>query len=489
MRGNVDETDPRAKAFAHAVNANDAAEIRSLFASHPELVTVVDAPWFSFASPALVHAAGTRARDVIDALIDVGADLDAVSIWENGPYSALHRLVDGATPESLELAEHLAARGALVDLHAAAGMGRTDRIREILDAEPGRVSKPGPDGATALHLARTPEVAALLLERGAEIDKRCIDHRSTPAMWAAGDREDVMLFLLERGSVPDLYQAVLLDDAGLVAAILDIDPEALHVRVRFGESHPHIGYGDKYVWALPGADTPVELARQRGADRTYRLLLGLSPIKVRLLQASRRGDEDALRSILGHDKKLLTSLTASELCEMLYGSEAGARILLGHGADPNVRDDQTGATALHHTAWRGLADLTRTLLDGGADVSLRERQHDATPLGWANENDQTEVMELILAHSDPDIVDAAWLGDADRVSDILREDPSLVDGLEQGRISPLRSAAWCGKTEVVRVLLAHGANPTLVNPASGKTALDFALAQGFEEIVQLLSSA
>jgi ankyrin repeat protein len=483
----VEGSDPRAIAFRQAVEANDDDALRSLFAEHPDLSAVIDEPWFSFDSPALVHAAGCRSRPMIDALVDLGADLDARSKWENGPYSALHRLVDGATPESLALADHLAARGAPVDVHAASGMGRVERVRELLDAEPESVSAPGPDGATPLHLACTPQVAALLLERGADIEKRCIDHKSTPAMWAAGDREEVMRFLLDQGAKPDLYQAVLLDDTSLAAAILEDDPDAIRVRVRFGESHPHVGFGDKYVWALHGAETPVELARQRDRHRTRALLLELSPPETRLLQAARREDDTTMNAILDEDPALLSRLTEAQQCEIMYGSAIGAEVLIDRGADPNARDDQAGATALHHAAWRGLEGLAQTLLDRGADTSIRDRHHDSSPLGWANENDQSAMLELLLSRRAPDIVDAAWLGHVDRVTALLSEAPTLVDGYDNGRISPLRSAAWCGQTEVVRTLLDFGADATLVNPFAGKTALDFATERGHEAIVRLLS--
>ena len=161
--------------------------------------------------------------------------------------------------------------------------------------------------------------------------------------------------------------------------------------------------------------------------------------------------------------------------------------MVEHGANPNVRDDRGGATALHHTAWQGLAEIARTLLDAGADPHIRDHGHSATPLGWANENDQAEMMEILLATQPPDIVDAAWLGDVARVREILADDPSLVDGLEESDVSPLQSAAWHGKIDVVRVLLERGADPSLPHVPTGKTALDFAIERGHDDIVALLA--
>jgi ankyrin repeat protein len=394
--------DPAALAFQEAVERGDAASVRGLLTQHPQLREELEAPVFSFGGKALGEAAARGHREVVDALIDLGADLDGRSDWPNGPYTALHRLVDGASPERLELAEHIAARGATVDIHAAAGMGRVDRIREILDADPDAVSAPGPDGATPLHLARNVKVATLLLERGAEIDKRCVDHRSTAAMWAAGGREDVMRFLLERGATPDLFQAVLLDDVDLAQRIIERDPSALDVRVRFGHSHAHVGFGDKYVWALDGADTPLELARRRNAARTYAFLLDRSAPEWRLLQAARRDDVAEMQRLLSEHPGMLgpgphgLSLSDDRVCEILCSGVVGARELLAAGANPNARDETMGATALHHAAWRGLSDLIPILLAGGADPTLKDRTHQGTPPEWARHAGRADILRLFI---------------------------------------------------------------------------------------------
>ena len=96
-------------------------------------------------------------------------------------------------------------------------------------------------------------------------------------------------------------------------------------------------------------------------------------------------------------------------------------------------------------------------------------------------------MELLLSHQPADLVDAAWLGDVDRVRQLLDEDPRSVDGLGGGRVSPLRGAAWCGHEEVVRTLLEYGANPSIPRPQTGHTAHDLAKERGHHRIVELLT--
>jgi hypothetical protein len=45
--------------------------------------------------------------------------------------------------------------------------------------------------------------------------------------------------------------------------------------------------------------------------------------------------------------------------------------------------EEAWETALHHSAMTGNVELTRRLLELGADPDLRDQRFDATPLDWA----------------------------------------------------------------------------------------------------------
>ncbi|MDX1382089.1 MAG: ankyrin repeat domain-containing protein [Thermoanaerobaculia bacterium] len=379
----MDAEHPAAKTFKQTVAARDTAALRRLFAEEPGLREVIDAPWFSFGTPALVEAAQGPDRELIEALLDLGADPDARSDWEAGPYTALHRLVDRKPPMDQDLADRLIERGATLDLHAAAGLGRLDDVDRLLTETPDRVGEPGPDGATPLHLALTVEVAAMLLERGADIERRCVDHRSTPIQWSTNGRPEVTRYLLERGAKPDLFIAAYLDDRALAERLLASEPSAIEVAVRFGHSHPHVGFGDKYVWSFDFADTPIEVARRGGCTSVHRLLYELSRPAVRLVQAARAGDLAAIEAMTAEDPELVASLSGGEARSALLGTLDAARLLLGLGVDPDGREEGTGATAAHDAAWNGDRGRLELLAAAGADLSIRDRIHSSPPAGWA----------------------------------------------------------------------------------------------------------
>ena len=113
----------------------------------------------------LIAAVQRNNREMIDALLDAGADINARTKWWAGSFGVL----DLSTPE---LSAYLIERGASVDVHAAARLGMLDRLNELVAADPSLVHARGGDGQTPLHFAATIEIAAYLLDHGADINAR-----------------------------------------------------------------------------------------------------------------------------------------------------------------------------------------------------------------------------------------------------------------------------------------------------------------------------
>ena len=214
-------------------------------------------------------------------------------------------------------------------------------------------------------------------------------------MWSVQGREAVTRLLADRGARPDLFTAAVLDDAQMARDILQRDPTAIGVVVRFGQSHPHLGGGDKYVWALDFADRPLEVARRRGHRQVFELLMARSPAPLQLLKLCREGDIAGIRDLLDEAPDLLDSLDEDAVCDVLCGAAQATTELLGRGLDPDARDMENGATALHNAAWKGRLIQAKVLLAHGADPSIRDRTYDSPPLGWALENGQEEVARLL----------------------------------------------------------------------------------------------
>jgi uncharacterized protein len=110
-----------------------------------------------------------------------------------------------------EHAERLLADQGEVDVFEAAAFGRVERLRELLEADPGSAAAFSHDGFTALHFSAffaQPEAAALLLERGADPAARARNPMAVEPLHsaAAADQTEIAQLLLEAGADPDATQ-------------------------------------------------------------------------------------------------------------------------------------------------------------------------------------------------------------------------------------------------------------------------------------------
>ncbi|KAJ7892419.1 ankyrin repeat-containing domain protein, partial [Mycena leptocephala] len=80
----------------------------------------------------------------------------------------------------------------------------------------------------------------------------------------------------------------------------------------------------------------------------------------------------------------------------LHGDLQIARLLLAHGADPNIQGGEH-STALQAASHAGHLQIAQLLLEGGADVNMHgERMQSA--LEAASNSGHTEIVELLQEH-------------------------------------------------------------------------------------------
>jgi ankyrin repeat protein len=187
---------------------------------------------------------------------------------------------------------------------------------------------------------------------------------------------------------------------------------------------------------------------------------------------------------------LLTGAAAPGDKELLdatkRGDVAAVRSLLGEGADPNVSQGD-GMSALHLAAQEGNLDIVNVLLEAGATVGAKTRIGDYTPLHLASWGAHTSsVSALIEAGANPGIVTttsgvtplhlAAKATNGESTVRALLERGAPVDAREStyGQ-TPLIFAASYGRTAAILELLSHGADPAIsteVVDVLARTAID-----------------
>ena len=147
-------------------------------------------------------------------------------------------------------------------------------------------------------------------------------------------------------------------------------------------------------------------------------------------------------------------------------------------------------------AFNGNLEIVRQLVSEGVAVDAVDPDK-RTPLMWAAFNGHTAVVAHLLEHgAELEAKDAngrtalmyASSGPfAGTVELLIKKGAAVnVQGTLEG-FTPLMTAAAEGEAKVVRLLLAHGADPTLKD-VDGDTAASFARQKGHTSVVQLLEN-
>ena len=361
-----------------AFQADDADGVRRVLDRHPDLRAMIDEPAGPFDSPAIINV---RSRAMLDVLLDAGADINARSRWWAGGFG----LLDSAKPE---LARYAIERGANVDVHAAARLGMMGQLREFVERDQGSVHARGGDGQTPLHFASSIEVAEYLLDRGADIDARDVDHESTPAQYMLDGRQDVARHLVSRGCRTDILMAAALGDLDLVRRHLDANPDSVRMRVssdHFPMANERAG-GTIYQWTLGFHVSAHDVARSFGHQQVLRLLRERSPVDVQLLDACWAGEHAAARRIVAERPDVSASLSERHRRQVAHAARnnntAAVSLMLECGLPVDARG-QHHATPLHWAAFHGNAEMTESILRFHPPLEAADAHYGGTPLRWA----------------------------------------------------------------------------------------------------------
>jgi ankyrin repeat protein len=381
------------EALTAAIKANNPSLVRDVLVRHPSLKSRINEPLpnYSFDTPPIVAAVQKENREIIDLLLNAGADVNQRTRWWAGSFGVLDCASSG-------LADYLISRGAVIDIHAAARLGKIDHVRELLAADPQLVDARGGDGQLPLHFAATVEIAALLLDHGANINARDIDHESTAAQymscsrqyleWREPYRHDVARFLISRGAHTDILMASAIGDLALVERILNHDPETIRTTVSeryFPKLDPKSG-GSIYNFGFGWTKSPHMVAHQFQHPEVFALLMQRSPNWLRLINAAEVCDEPYFQRILIDHPQLFQKLSTNAARRIigvaLRNNTRAAHQLLSAGWPAGAAMDN-GQTALHFAAWHGNVEMVRDLITHNAPVNVFEAEHGGSPLAWA----------------------------------------------------------------------------------------------------------
>jgi ankyrin repeat protein len=381
----------------------------------------------------------------------------------------------------------MAAAFALYALSAAYGADRASRLIDAVKAgnreavwallkQPAELKITERDGTTALHWAVRAddlETVRMLLRAGADASAANREGITPLALAAINGSVEATEALLEAGANSN---AVLPEgETILMTAARTGRPEVLRVLLRHGAdlNARENWYGETaLIWAAAeNHPDAIKVLVEHGADVNGR---------SKLLDVPRRRNGQSI-------------LPLGSWTPVMYAARQGAleaaEMLAALGADLN-QVDPDGATAIVLAIINANYDVAALLVEKGADPNIGERESRMAALYAA-----VDMHRLAIGHGRPNPKPSGQLTAVDLIKILLAKgaDPNarLAAPLFQRHHSggdralgegstPFMRAAKSGDVEVMRLLLAAGADPKLTHPNQAN-ALMLAAGMGWRD--------
>jgi len=376
------------------------------------------------------------------------------------------------------------AGAATSEVADAAMKGNPEAVRALL-LRKADVNAPQIDGTTALHWAvrrDDGDMADALLQAGANASAANREGVVPMQLAAMNGSAEMIVRLIKAGANPGAPLTAYGDTALMMAARTG-KTGAINVLIEGGVEVNAIetwGGTTALMWAVserhPAA---VKVLIDHGADVNARSHF--------VPAANGRGFEGRTPSApkAGQAPRGAEEFASGSLTPLMFAAREGdvesARLLVGGGADVNAIGGD-GKDALGLAIFNGNYDVASFLVDSKSRVNQADTQG-FTPLFWAVDRRNMET-----APNFPWMVTADPLPLITKLLEAGANPNALVNNTPRARMragsprivfaTPLMRAAFSGDLALTKLLLAHGADPTIVSK-DGETMVEAAASLGF----------
>jgi ankyrin repeat protein len=183
-----------------------------------------------------------------------------------------------------------------------------------------------------------------------------------------------------------------------------------------------------------------------------------------------------------------TGMTALMLA-IKSGNRTIVRALLANGAKVDGQENQFGYTPLMLATLTGDSSMVKLLLNYKADLNLKSKKGE-TAVMLAADNASIEIAKMLVAAGaskygtgrDKNLITAIVLHDTTKVKQLLTAGAN-ADAVDAKKNSTLYIASFLGYSDIVKLLLDHGAKEKIA------TALSLSALKGNLELVNIIKEA
>lgn len=381
--------------LAQRIRDHDIDELARLLDAHPHWIRARD----EHSNEAIHWATMTRQPDVIDMLLERGADIEAQRLDGARPlqlfYGDYHfrgwsRIASDWPHTPTDIVNHLLDRGAKCDLCTACHMGNLELVKQLVAEDPSCINRlsdsityylgsgsPINNASEAGHL----HIVRYLLDNGADpnLPEPGIAPRGRALYSAiANQHYEIAELLLNAGS--EVNQCVESSADALSRAISNRDQSAID------------------LLCVHGACREVQLLAYDGDMVTASAVFNVNPSLandvVALANAAGEGHHGFVRLMLHFCPDLPKRVEFPSWLVAAKKPETN-QLLFEYGMDPN-RSDWLGICPMHQIARRGSIELAIQFVQRGAKLDVRDDDILSTPMAWAAKFGKLEMVQYFL---------------------------------------------------------------------------------------------
>ncbi|MBI3895043.1 MAG: ankyrin repeat domain-containing protein [Acidobacteria bacterium] len=272
--------------------------------------------------------------------------------------------------------------------------------------------------------------------------------------------------------LPVASLAAATSDSRLADAVKRRDGEAVHslLKENLDVNTPQPDGTTALAWAAHWGDLETaELLIRAGASVNAANEYGVTPLSLACANGNAAMVEKLLHAGANPNAALVrTGETPLMACARMGNAEA-VKLLLAHGADVNAKESRRGQTALMWAAAQKHPEVVKLLIEHGADIHARSKGE--IPQQYGSLERKTGFTPLLFA---------ARVGDVDSARILLEAGADINEATPEDG-SALVVASASAHDKLAMFLLEKGADPNLAD-AYGVTALHYAIRRSILEI-------
>jgi len=373
-----------------------------------------------------------------------------------------------------------------IPYHRAAMRGNTDDVRRFLAEKTYAVDALDEHGFTALHYAAQNNhffLVNMLLDFGANLNVTGVDGSTPLHLTARFNSMDTLVALLEAGAKTSSINSVT-------------GSTALHEAAAFGNRDivEYLLKNKKADANCPDykAMTPLMHACGSGHEMICQYLLqygarvdscsaeGMTALHF----ASTNGDSQVTQQVIETAIRLYFKREPSDVTKP--------------EANPKFRDfinkeDLDGSSALHLAVQTGSKEVSQVLIQYGADVNSKNKNHQ-TPVYLSAVGGHEDVLRMLIyqggdinareSQQKTPLHSAAALGNS-KCIEILHENGAQIDAIDQNGQTPFHLAVIAGQTDCAKLFMSFGARDSAQDNHL-RCCIHLAVEYGREETLSML---